>query len=256
MTSESRRNGGRFDLVAANSLAVVNPDYEIDFDLTVSVARITNNGREVPLTVEVQAGGQGATQYGWQDKLTLSQSGEVRYPTLFHSLASGALSRFGSGTEYHRDKVHVRVLEELPESVRVTVLGEFKRPLAWEDMKDIWNSEVGVFLLSGARPSAKPLSWDLNGLDCMARGFNICGPEGAKITSPSEQFRRWVALLGEEDKGYLEPFGLTLEELRAAAAKARIHGLIVTGEPEIVLRFAEDYRVKRIDIVSVIPYES
>lgn len=63
------------------------------------------------------------------------------------------------------------------ESLRVTLVVGFKKPMKEEEVRQIWSSIPDVALLSPPRDDGDmPVSWDYSGY-CNARGFDDCNPD-------------------------------------------------------------------------------
>ncbi|GAB1822710.1 hypothetical protein [Herbidospora sp. RD11066] len=92
----------------------------------------------------------------------------------------------------------------------------------------------------------KPVSWR-NNHNCEEVALPRCD-----ALSATAQFRQWVSLLREEDRGVLAQVGLDLIELRKLAKQHRIRGVIMkTSGVETVATLYENPQVRSIAIAQV-----
>ncbi|MEV0197828.1 hypothetical protein [Nonomuraea sp. NPDC050691] len=242
----------RAHLVLRNALAVANPDYEIAFDWARGSWKRTERGRELSMAFSEQGSGPEA-HTTWTDALVLSHSGDVRLPVIPRSRMAAALEEFGAPARAGGAGESSALLKELPDGLQVEGVVELRAPLDLMALRGLWTTNIDVFLLSGARPQGKPLSWDTGAVYCGSRGFDTCAAGTTGRVPATEQFRRWVSLLREDDRPYLERVGLELSELRAAADEAKVHGWAMTASPGTFRALARDPRVRRVSVVSVTP---
>jgi hypothetical protein len=186
--------------------------------------------------------------YGLQSRLTepLGQTGE----------------RAGSQQEARRWAEGV--FGRLPTSLLGTAVVEFERPLTGEEFQKFYQEHYKdevpgpdpTFLLSAAGGGSAyhmPMGWSsLSGLF-----FHEPAPEQGTELSASgaeaiESFRNWVGQLRDHDAGNLKDLGLSLDNLRRAAAEGRIYGYVTAGESVDALRKTlDDSQVRTIRLGDV-----
>ncbi|MFG1943432.1 hypothetical protein [Nonomuraea sp. NPDC048826] len=247
---ENYANADRVHLVLVNAFAVSHPGHYVDHWQTPNVEpEIEPDSGRIPLIVSPRSPYvRGTVQSHSKDlSMILGGAGEILIPQLKGSKTSHAISAMSHGGE--DVDVTSTALSDISESMLATAVVRLKSPISEEDISADLLAWVDTILFDmQAENGSALISWSR--ATCDSRGFSDC--EQPASSSLTQQFKKWVSLLQEDDAAGLQAFGLNLDELRAHARAGLLEGFVITAHPSILQKIVKDENVQEVRLTDVL----